>query len=74
MGRGPVVIAIWFMGPSSIGIAGWVFRAGAKRRGNKDRVQLAQETSVGWAGLHGSGNVVGGWCLHWCHWTCGVGG
>ena len=27
---------------------------------------------MGWAGLHGSGNVVGGWCLHWCHWTCGV--
>jgi len=34
---------------------------------------LAREASVGWAGLHGSGNVVGGWCLHWCHWTtCGV--
>jgi len=29
---------------------------------------------VGWAGLHGGNNVVGGWCLHWCHWTCGVGG
>ena len=69
MGRGPVVIAIWFMGPSGIGIAGQVFRAGKKRRGNKDGLHslpaLAREASVGWAGLHGSGNVVmvGGACI-----------
>jgi len=33
---------------------------------------------VGWRGLHGGGNVVGGcgWCLHWYHRThrVGVGG
>jgi len=39
VGRGPVILAIWFMDPSGIGIAGWVFRAGEKKRGNKDRVR-----------------------------------
>jgi len=39
VGRGSVVIAIWFMGPSGIGIAGQVFRAGERKRGNKDRVR-----------------------------------
>ena len=51
MGRGPVVIAIWFMDRSGIGIgiAGWVFLAGERRRGNKDRVRGIPGKPVGWA-------------------------
>jgi len=38
------------MGPSGIGIVGWVFRAGAKRRGNKDRVRSLPGKPPPWDG------------------------
>jgi len=57
VGRGPVVIAIaiWFTGPSGIGIAGWVLQAGEKIRGNKDRVQGLPGTCLG--NLRGMGGA-----------------
>jgi len=43
VGRGPVMIALWFMDPSGKGIAGGhVFRAGERIMGNKDRVRGLQ--------------------------------